>query len=358
MVLTTEILHTIEQVSPAEWDVLTQGQAFGGWQWLRATEALLLDYQPRYVLLRREGQLRAAAVCSLQKHFHSRLMQTTMGWFLARFPSMRCDVPISYTPGLFLSAQESLDSLFPALLQAVETLLKKERILFYSYDHLAPGGASWAYLQAHDYHRIDHVLAAMLEVRWHSFEEYLASLPAAEKEKYLQGQSQLAQQGITVRLVDPQVEDLSGWQELIHHSIYRYMRRRLYCDDVLLQASKLLGTDFKFVVAHQNGKGIGCLALLCSGEEWLGRWLAVDDEHLTDNEVYYGMVAEGIRQGILAGARRLDLGGLDYVSRQRFGLSGEKRVGAIAVRNRLFHWVAGKIRGLTANRYAEPPQNH
>jgi predicted N-acyltransferase len=354
----TEIFESIDQIDPLEWDRLAPGRSFADWRWLQVTEALLLDYQPRYVLLRREGSLQAGAVCSLQRRFHSRLMQSAMGWFLRRFPSMRCDVPISYSMGLFFSDQGQIATLFPELLQGMQAILKQERVSFYSFDHLAPVGPAPAYLQAHGYHQFDHFLDANLDICWASFEDYLENLPKKENEETVQTQEYLEQQGITINVSEPLAEDLTALQRLVNDEIQKNLGFRVYREDVLLRASTRMGKDFKLILARHGGQAIGCVAMLRSANDWIARWPVLDSAHTLDTRVYDGLLAECIRQAILSRGQRLGLGGLDYRAMQHFGLRAEKRVGAIAVRNRPFHWLAGRIRHLTANRYAEQsPEN-
>ena len=60
MTWTTEIIESISQVNPGEWNHLVQNRPFANWQWLQLTETVLSNHQPRYVLLRQDGDLRRA----------------------------------------------------------------------------------------------------------------------------------------------------------------------------------------------------------------------------------------------------------------------------------------------------------
>ena len=61
--------QVIEQVEPAEWNQLRGTRAFVDHRWLRFTEAAMVEHHPRYVLLRRDGLLVAAAVCAVDRRF-------------------------------------------------------------------------------------------------------------------------------------------------------------------------------------------------------------------------------------------------------------------------------------------------
>jgi hypothetical protein len=122
-----------------------------------------------------------------------------------------------------------------------------------------------------------------------------------------------------------------------------------YCDDLFPKAGALLGENFKLVVARQNGDCIGCFALLRSGTEWTAKWAGLDYERTLDTGAYYGLLAESVRQTILAGGTRLRMGATAYQTKQHFGVTVEERIGAMAVRVRSLHWLAGKIMNFTSN---------
>src|ERR1041385_6448937 len=92
--------RTIEEIDSGEWDVLCGNRAFVNHRWLRFTEAALLGYEPRYVLLRRGGDPVAAAVCAVDRHFANPALQRRAGWVLRQLPVLRCAVPIASECGL------------------------------------------------------------------------------------------------------------------------------------------------------------------------------------------------------------------------------------------------------------------
>ena len=61
--MTVQVFESIEQIAPAEWDELRGPRAFADHRWLRFTERILIGHRPRYLLVRREERLEAAAVC-------------------------------------------------------------------------------------------------------------------------------------------------------------------------------------------------------------------------------------------------------------------------------------------------------
>jgi predicted N-acyltransferase len=351
MTMVTEVFESIEQIDFSEWNQLVAGRSFADWRWFQVTEALLANYQPRYLLLRENGQIWAGAVCSINNQFHSRLLQSTIGWLPRQFPTLRCDAPVHFDSGLFFSDPDRFTELFPELLRNLQTLLQQERISFYSFDHLLPTSPTWTFLRAKNYHRIKHVGAEInLEIRWTSFEDYLESLLKQEYEEYLQTKNNLEAQSIIVEAANPSAEDLDDLQRL-QNNYSRYVRApKLYHNDLYRRAYKLMGEDFKLVVARRNGKTIGCIVMLRSLNDWIAKWMGLNDEFMAaDTTIYYGMLAECIHQAILAGGNRICMGTTVPPTIQSFGGTLGRRIGAMSIRNRPLHWMAGWILGITAN---------
>jgi predicted N-acyltransferase len=345
---TTEIIESIIQVDPDEWNELVKDRPFASQRWLRVTEAVLLVHQPRYVLLRCNGNLQAAAVCSIQSWFQSRLLQSTLGWFISRYPGLRCGVPISYDPGLFFHNQELAGDLLPKLLQGIQTLIRRERVSFHTIDHILPVALSWEFLQAHGYHRIEHLAEVYLDIQWTSFEEYFKHLSSKKRKEYVRIQRRLGREGITFDVVDLLVEDEIVLQRLVNNVFQRHQEPTLYPDGLFSKANALMGEDFKLIIARQNGESLGCIAMLRSGSEWLVKWPGLNYERTLDTGTYYGLLAECIRQTIQTGGTRLRMGATAYQTKQHFGVTVEKRIGALAFQNRLIHYSAGKALQVTA----------
>lgn len=349
MTMTVEIFETITSINPDQWNRLTEGQPFANWHWLQASEILALDNKSRYVILSDNGDFQAGAVCSIQNRFHSRLLQSVLGWLPRYFPYVRCDLPLCLSSGLFFADPTRFDQLFPELLEAVKMLAQLENALFYSFDHLLPENPVWTCLQARNFHRIEHISEAYLDIRWTSLETYLESFASHERQEYLRIEERLRQQNITIGVADPATEDLEALQRLTHDFALHHQKPHQYPKGFFSTATTLLGENFKLIVARQDHRVIGCLVLLDNAHEWLVRWPGLDVEHELSSEVYPAMLAASIQQVILAKGRRLYLGVVDHQVLQNLGATFEKRIGATAVRNHFLHWLSGKLLKVTAN---------
>lgn len=349
MATTTEIFESVDSLDRSEWDRLVEGHPFAEWRWLQVTEKVLLGHQPRYVLVRQAGELVAGAVCSLQDRFQSRLLQATLGWLPRRLPVLRCGVPISYNPGLFLSREKDASALWPALLGGIQQLLRRENASFHTFDYLSPQDLAWAFLQGNGYHRIQHLTETNLDICWASMEEYVSKLPKKKRSEYVRVHGHLERQGISIAETDPHSEDKTVLYQLVVNVFRRHGEPVLYDEDLFLRVVALLGDDFKLVVARQNGEILGCVALVRSGNEWMAKWAGLNYERTLNTGTYYGLLAECVRQAIHTGGKRLRLGATAYQTKQHFCVVAEERIGALAVRGRPLHWLAGKALRLTAN---------
>src|SRR5215467_14676054 len=146
--LNLTILTSIDQVAPADWDALCGSQPFVDHRWLRFIESALQDNAPRYLLLRRAGQLEAAAVCSIDSRFANPILQLRAGWMLRQFPCLRCAVPIASECGLVFRPGADVAELAPALIGGIRRLAFRERASFTSVGHLPIDDAVWKLLRA------------------------------------------------------------------------------------------------------------------------------------------------------------------------------------------------------------------
>lgn len=341
MTWTTEIIESINQINPDEWDHLVQNRPFTNWHWLQLTETVLVNHQPRYVLLRQDGTLQAAIVSALQTRFQNPLFQATLGWVIRRFPGLRCSLPLSCDSGILLNDQVSLAEMFPRLMQGLQDLIQQEHVSFYTIDHIWPTMPLWQYLQSRGLHRIEHLSEIYLDTPWPSFEAYLKSLTSKKRGQYRRVGRRLEEQDITLAVADPLTEDIQTLQTLVNNVFQRHREPNLYVDDLFAKASKLMGDDFKLIVARKEGQLIGCLAMLRSGNEWIGKWVGLDYELTWNTRTYYGLSAECVRQTIQAGGQRLRMGTTGYETKRDLTAVEENRIGGLAFCIRPIHFLAG-----------------
>jgi predicted N-acyltransferase len=341
MTWTTEIFKSINQVDPGEWNRLVKNRPFANWQWLQLTETVLINHQPRYVLLRQGGDLQAGIVSALQTRFQNPFFQSTLGWVIRRFPGLRCSLPLSCDPGFLFKEQVPVTDLLPKLMQGLENLIQQEHVSFYTIDHIWPTMPLWEFLQSRGFYQIEYFSEIYLDIPWSSFEGYLESLTSKKRGQYRRIGRRLEEKGITLAVADPLAEDEQTLQNLVSNVFQRHREPNLYVDNLFSKAGRLMGDDLKLIVARKDGQPIGCLAMLRSGKEWIGKWVGLDYEKTWNTHTYYGLSAECVRQTIQAGGQRLRMGTTGYQTKRDLTAVEEKRIGGLAFRTRPIHYLAG-----------------
>lgn len=353
---TLEVVSSIDQIEPHEWDALCGDRPFVQHRWLRLTERVLRRYQPRYVLLRRAGTLDAGAICSVRDEFQNRFLRSTANWALHRFPCLRCGLPITFDSGLLVRPDADQAAAWPALLRALTSCAGREHASFVGIDHLVAAHAAWPLLEHAHYHRAQLLTETYLEIGWPSFETYLAVLPKKRRQRIRQIQRRAGQEGIAVQLEQPTAGSAALLRRLVSQVFQRHGEPDMYVADLFAQAAAILGDDFALAVARQHGEIVGCVGLIFSQGEIAAKWIGLDYARTLNTATYLAFNVALIDEAIKRGARRLRLGATSYETKQYFGAQAEERFSALALRSRALNALAGAALHMTGGRVAALPE--
>ncbi|MBN2006517.1 MAG: GNAT family N-acetyltransferase [Anaerolineae bacterium] len=320
---------------------MCQHHVFAEHRWQRLAEAIINDYESRYVLLRQDGKLCAAAVCSIERHFYSRLLETMAGPLLRVFPCMRCVLPLAANSGIIVHPDYT--QCLPVLLDAVHELARRERISFYTIDNLYDNDPTWAHLQDRGYHRMPMLEEIYLDIEWPTFDEYLATLPKKKRNEYRRTGRALEAQGIEMRVIHPTPENQPHLTQLVNNVFVHHNEPVTYREDFPLRAQDIMDGNMCFYGAYQGDDIIACAAFLRSGGAGSLKCMGLAYERTMDTGAYYQIVAEGIRQAIEWKVSRLYIGATAYQTKRHFAPVRETRDGAMMVCNRPLHWMLGQI---------------
>jgi predicted N-acyltransferase len=323
------VLSSIDQIAGAEWDALCGTRPFVNHRWLQFVERVLVNHQPRYVVLRNAGQLEAAAVCSVERRFENSTLQQRAGWVLRRLPCVRCGVAIASESGLVFRPGADETRLAPALLDGVRRLAVRERALFTTVGHLSRTNRTWPSLQAAGCIELSQWWNTTLPVEWSSFDDYLASRPGDNRREIGRMRRRAEREGITFDDQPVPPGDLPLLWKLVQNVQRRHSAPELYTADLLEEAKAGLGPDLHTLVARRSGDLIACAVLIRSQDELLGKWVGLDYDRTWNTSTYYMLLAESVALAIKLGVRRLRLGATAYGTKQQFGVVTEQRVNAI-----------------------------
>ena len=329
--LTVQVLDSIDQIAPAEWDELRGQRAFADHRWLRFAERSLIGQRPRYLLVRRGERLEAAAVCSVERRFEHRALQRHAGWLLRRFSCIRCAVPVSYQPGILIRPDADEPRLIPAVLGAVRQLARRERALLTTVGHLAPDTATWSALRAAGCRPLSRWMGTTLPISWSSFDAYLASQPKSHRRAITRTRRGAERDGIAVRHRPWVAADAPVLWRLIQNVMLRHGALETYAADLLPRAATIFGDDLHLLVAEQSGEDIGCVVMVRRQNDLLAKWIGLDYGRTWGTDTYRLLIAETVALAIELGVERLWLGATALETKRQFGVTVEERLTAIVL---------------------------
>lgn len=321
------MLSSIGEVAAEEWDELGGAVPFAGHRWLRLAETVLAEHRPRYVLVRRGGTLVAAAVGSLEHRLQNPALDARLGRLLRRRPFLHVALPMTASTGLL--GDETAE-----LLGAVLAYVRRERLLFCVVDHLPASFAT-----PPGYCKLGWLPETRLDLKWASFEEYLAFLPSKKRREIRRTQRRAVREGIVVEPAIPE----DAFDAMVADVTRRHGGTRHYLPGLFRTAATALGPDLTLLAARRDGAPAGCIALLRSGDDLVVRWIGRDYSLTTGTAVYHALLTACVRSAIGSGARTLRFGAAAYSSKKQFGVELEPRIRLFAARSGAVTWLMGRV---------------
>jgi predicted N-acyltransferase len=325
---TFEIARSIADVSEAEWNALAfrSGHRFAQHRWLRLAEAILRDHEPRYVLLRRDRRLQAAAVCSIGRRFGHSALQRRLGWVLRLSPWLRCSLPLASEPGV-LGDLESMSE----LMRGVRRLAFAERALLVTCANLPGGDARVPELERTGFLPHSRWSDLSLRIEWSSVEQYVAALPGPDRREVGRLRRRAERERITVeRLANP-LEHAERVRELIANVSEHHGTRDVYVAGFLDQMLAIAGEDVQVLAARRDDTIIGCAITLRDRAHLIGKWIGLDYAQTWGTCTYQLLIFESVRLAIELKADRLGLGATAAGTKRQFGAVAEERVNSLAI---------------------------
>lgn len=339
---TVEIARTAADIDPDEWDALSDGRAFAGHRWLRLLEVVRPDLDPRYLLLRRQGRIVAAAVGTIGHRLRHPRLDATVGVALRRWPALHIGNPVTGTNGLLVGATPDTGRELGLLLRALRAYVKRERFLFCLVDQLPPRHPVWALRQG--YQPLAWLPVAYLELSAATFEQFLAGLPRKKRQEIRRGQRHAEDEGIVVERLTVTDTDGPYLDELVANVLRRHREVFQFAPGLFRKAAAVLGDDLIVLGTYRHGQLVGCVALLRDNDELTAKWIGRDYEQTGRTSAYHALVTQCVRTAIGEGVRRLDLGASAQETKQQFGVRWETRGRLLASRSRTANWCFGKLR--------------
>ena len=349
--VSVEIIRSIDQVPASEWDALCGGRSFINHRWLRLAESIVIDSDPRYILVRKGGQLQAAAVCSLARRFRHRALEQRLGWVLRLFPLMRCGVPIASQPGLIVRTTDVL----PRLLVEVRGLARRERAAVVTCGQFSSNDETWLDLRNAGFQKHGQLVDFSVATGWSSIDEYLRSLPGGDRRKVSKLQRRAEREEIRIEHLESPLERAQQLRALVGGVLEHHGTSDIYARDLIERAAAVCGSDLHVLAAWRSSEMIGCAVVVRDGDALIAKWLGFDYARSWGTSTYRLLIFATLKLAIQLGVQRLALGPTAGDTKRDFGAVGEDRFSAVAVLAPVPASLVGFVAQLVAGRAAIDP---
>lgn len=272
-----QVAHSVTEVNETAWNELSTGRPFQSHRWYAFGERVMSDCKPFYLLAFQEGKLIGRATLW---EIHNEPLpappgmgRAILGAILRRYPLLVCRSPLSNASGLILPSDSLRGGVLGAICESALSLSKQTRSLALMFDFLSKQESeNWqngfASIQMQD-------PGTVMQNRWRSMDEYLQDGNKKDRQHYKRTLREAEKLGITVER-HSQVQDIDAVLALIHNVDKRYGNAPSPWMRPLLENLGLV--NGVWLEAKQNGKLVGCGALLFDNETQLTTALGLADD--------------------------------------------------------------------------------
>lgn len=307
---TIQVLESLANVDPAQWNALAGDQPFVRHEFLSALietgcASARTGWRPRIIVLRRAGALAGAMPLFEKSHSYGEYV-FDWAWAdayerhgLAYYPKLVGAVPFTPVQGARLLARENTDRL--ELLAAALELAQKASSLHV----LFPQDSEMELL-------LGRGLLARRTVQFHwrnegyrDFDDFLSRLTHSRRKNIRQERRRVRDAGVTLRWLEAQAIACNDWEffHRCYRNTYRAHASSPYLNlEFFLRLAQSLPGCLALVMAEQQGSPVACALFLRDGSRLYGRyWGCVRHVPLLHFECcYYQPIEYAIAHGISA----------------------------------------------------------
>ncbi|OZA13403.1 MAG: hypothetical protein B7X94_02450, partial [Hydrogenophilales bacterium 17-62-8] len=316
-----KVYSSITDVAEAEWDsILERDATICSHAYLKAVEASAInDCVYRYpVVYDAQGQLIAhTCVFSITTDLALFARGATLalvhgirrvfpGFLTIRM--LECGTPVALGRQISLRRGTDVEQVLRVLVPAIEAVAQAARLNYLLFrDYLHEDSPTFAAFGTHGYSTLQNLPEAVLEIRWNSFDAYVADMRSSYRRKVKLNLARIADRQITSELLSDfshlSAQFVAQWQT-IYDNATEYKREtltRAFYDNInthLPNARALVFYEQGRLIAH-------CLLLF---EDDVLRWMYVGKESTATEDLYPFMLYEIVRHAIEAKKRSIKLG--------------------------------------------------
>lgn len=324
----TEVVDSITKIGVQEWDRLIGDNVVMSHGWLRTLEeTYLVDLKPRYPLLREEGKLVGATLGYLSRPTDA--VQTLNDVMFGRLSGFASRLGCSFLPvlscspirgqGSQLFVDRDLDppgrkKVMAELLDALEEMARSESLPLCFLSVPEEEVELRELLKSRGYNGALALPTFYLDVRWRSFDEYLADVKRVSKNmarNVIKEINRNQRAGIRIEQLDDVKPHRARLYELADRHWFRYNRKHLpYTPAFFEKVREYLGGGAVLYAAFKESVLIGFMLLLRKDKRAYALELGIDPELGDKNATYFNLdyyapLAEAIENG----TKRIHVGG-------------------------------------------------
>ncbi|MBI4043010.1 MAG: GNAT family N-acetyltransferase, partial [Deltaproteobacteria bacterium] len=334
-----QIDSTIDALDPQKWDqIVERDHIVSRHAYLKAIErAEINDCQFRYVTLQ-EGDRILAHTCVYSMTFPldlfngglSKKAVDSVRTLWPRFLSTRfveCGTPVALGHTFSFAPDGNVRTLLSFLLEGIETVACSFRHKTILVRDFIEGDLGWAgdSFPTKGYGRVPNLPNTFLEIRWHSFDEYLASL----KSKYRNEAKNhiMRAQKNSIRFENrANFENLAGELTRLWHQTYERpheYRREILTPKYFEAMDSELGSQSGVLLAWKGVQLVGFSLYLLDDDTLRWQYSGMDYEVSREASLYFNLMYQLIELAIAAGKKAIEMGITSYSPKLQVGAAME-----------------------------------
>lgn len=333
-----QIAHSVDEIGRQAWDSFSEGRPFASYRWMRFGETVMADCAPTHVTLHLDNQPIARATfwrIAAEPLPLPPLVRTPVAALLRSRPLVICRAPLANWTGLLLPDESSLRSKArEAFLEEGLRLLNETRGSYLIFDFLDMSELIWpagvTVTAVSD-------AGTRLDIRWRTFEEFLASTDKRGRQHY----KRVLRSATDLHLSHYEsVADVDAALSLIHQVERKHGAAFNPWMRGLLKNAASVGGIWQEV--RQHGRLVACGMLLEDNGVLVATALGLAEDV---PYAYFLLIYAALEKAIERGAHTLRFGSGAYDVKRRLGFELEdNNHSAIATHSpflrRLAKWMA------------------
>ena len=316
----------MEAIGADAWDALAARQPFQSYQWYAFGERAMADCLPVYIILSLDGTPAARATFWLVREEPlpvPSLAQFLLRPLIRRWPLLICRSPLSNSSGLILPELPLRRTALDTILSAAHDEARKYKASFLIFDFLEQEQLHWDDWPSRCTHFQIPGPGTCMEIRWHSFDEYLNQLSKNERKHYKRTRKEIERMGLRVNR-QVSVSDVETAEALAHNVERRYHNApNPWLHGMFENLGMVNGT---WLTATIGNRLVGSELVLHDGNAQIHAALGLEKDI---PYTYLALGYEGIRLAIEKKKRLLRWGSGAYDLKRRLGFELENNNNAL-----------------------------